>query len=147
MKTFLKYLAVFLVGVLVTQIPDLICLYTDHVEDKYVRATCAGKSPEACDFFEYFPKFEADHATLNKVRTYFLMGEGPVYFVLSGRCSNGLFHNSNAAPKLSGKITLRNYFFSRCSHAMNAASDIIFRDADKEQDPSFDDVTAGDRSK
>ena len=142
MKTLLKYLAAFLVGVLLTQIPDLISLYADHTIGKYQKMVCNDKGigPDKCDFFQYFPLYEAAHPTLNKIHGYLLMGEGPLYFVLSSRCSNGIFYNINASPNGSGKMTKRNYFFSRCSHLMNDISDIIFQDASKEQEPSIDDV-------
>lgn len=146
MKTPLKYALIMFCGILMAQIPDLADLYIERVEKKYVNAECSGHDPKQCDFFKWYPKFENDHPKLVRTLHYFQMGEGPLYWIVSGRCSNRIFNNSNASPKLAGHITNRNYFFNRCSHMMNDLSDLIFRDGDRVQEPSLKNVTAGDRS-
>lgn len=132
-KLFVIVLLAFLLGLVVANLPDLIDVYSDFVISKYQKSECVdkGKGPDQCSFFDYYDKYKVDHKTLEKITGYFQLGQGPAYWVLSGRCSNKIFHNPSAAPKDSGKITMRQYFWSRCSDAMKDASDLIFRDADK----------------
>lgn len=126
---------------LVTQIPDFIGLYADHTMHRYVDKYCTKeqRNAEKCYFGMYYDPYVREHKTLNKMSSYFLMGYGPLYWALSGRCSNQTFHNPSAAPKSSGKITNRQYFFSHCSEATDALSDLIFKDGDKERFPTLED--------
>lgn len=134
MKTFLKYLSVFLLGVLITQTPDLVYIYGQSVESKYQKSECADKGigKNECHFNVYHDKFVQENPKLDRIKTYLILGQGPAYWVLTGRCSNKIFYNPSAT-KDSGKITMRNYFFSRCSRLMIMASDLIFQDADQKQ--------------
>jgi hypothetical protein len=135
MKKALSYIIVFILGALTVQVPDLIMLYNDRVMSSYRDKTCDSKNnPESCDFFAWYETYQNDHPKLSNLDSYFIMGEGPLYMGLSGKCSNHIFHNRNAAPRDSGKITNRNYFFTHCSHLAIAISDLVYRDGDKEQD-------------
>jgi hypothetical protein len=129
MKKLLFALSFFLFGALFTQIPDLIGLYEDHVIHGYQDTYCAKKKigPDKCQFYMYFYPYVKDHPTLNKMHHYFQFSEGPLYFILSGRCSKETFHNPSAAPKDTGKITNRDYFYSRCSDFNMNVSDLIFK--------------------
>lgn len=124
------FLALFLVltGMLITQIPDLINLYADHVSHKYQDKYCKDKGigPDQCDFSLYFYPYQKDHPKLVEMEEYFQMGNGPLYMILSGKCSTRMFHNPSAAPKDTGKITLRDYFFNHCSKFDDDMDDLIY---------------------
>jgi hypothetical protein len=126
----MKYLAmviVFLLGLLVSQVPDLICIYHDHIIHKYQKSECydKGLGPNQCHFGMYFYKFREENPRLDSIGGYFLLGEGPLYFVLTRRCTEEIFYNPSATSS-SGKITLREYFRSRCSSFMNQISDLLY---------------------
>lgn len=128
MKTFLKYLAVFLLGTLVAFIPDAVLLYGDSVTHTYQDRYCTEKgiAKDECDFSTYFDPFKKENPKLLKAIYYFQMGESDIYYALSGKCSNKLFHNVSAVGDKSGKITLREYFVDRCSNFSIDVSDLIY---------------------
>jgi hypothetical protein len=128
LKRSLFALVFILIGATATQIPDLVGLYDDHVTDTYQKKYCDDKKigPDQCSFDLYFYPMQKERPKLVEFFEYFQLSEGPLYFILSGRCSNMIFHNPSAAPKDTGKITNREYFFSRCSQFDQDVSDLIF---------------------
>ncbi len=131
----MKFIVGFVAGLLLTLTPDLIKIYDDHVMDQYQNEGCKDLPDEKkCHFNhnKWYDRYVEENPTLNKFNSYIILGEGPLYWIVTGRCSNRIFHNPSAS-KDSGKITMRNYFFSRCSNYMKDISDLIFQDGDKEQ--------------
>lgn len=132
MKILISSILFFILGLGVSQFPDLFMLYNDHVMYTYRDKTCdSKKDPESCDFFKWYDSYVNENPTIEKIDSYFIMGEGHLYMALSGKCSNHIFHNKNAS-KDSGKITNRQYFFIKCSKFSIYLSDLIYRDSDKE---------------
>jgi hypothetical protein len=127
----IKTLLILLVGMILTQIPDITGIYADWTIKKYQRQYCDDAKPNECDFFKYFPPFEREHPTLRKIFDYFLLGEGSLYMIATKRCSNRIFYNANAAGKDSGKISMREYFRDKCSQFDLDASDLIWGPAHK----------------
>lgn len=122
-------------GISLTITPDLISIYDNYISNAYKAVGCKGLEPNQCFFNQngWYDKYSTENPTLSKISKYFILGEGPLYYVLTGRCSNKIHYNPSATNG-SGKMTRRNYFFSRCSRFMNDISDVIYQDADKEQD-------------
>ena len=125
----MKYLIGFIVGVLFVISPDLASLYSDRVSYSYKKAGCEGLSPNECFFNKnnWYDNYTKDHPILTKIHYYFILGEGPIYWTLSGRCSKQIFYNPSAT-KDSGKITKREYFYDRSSKFMKEASNLIFNE-------------------
>lgn len=123
----MKILVAFLLGLAVGLAPDLASIYVDHEIGTYRKSECwdKGVKRNECEFDMYYDKFAAENPRLEKLSNYLILGEGPLYFVATGRCSNRIFYNPSAT-KESGKITNREYFWSRCSRLMNDASDLFF---------------------
>jgi hypothetical protein len=131
-----KLLIGFLLGIAAAMTPDLIALYEDHIMSQYQVDGCKGVDPNECHFNNngWYDKFEKDHHTLSEVNSYFMLGQGPVYWVFSGRCSLKPFVNPSAVGDLSGKITNRSYFGTRCSRFMEDLSDIVFSEVSNDSD-------------
>lgn len=124
----MKLLLGILLGIFIANIPDLTALYIDHTINGYHERICKAKGLKGqdCKFDMYYDKFTEEHPDMAKIGYYFQLGEGPAYWVLSGRCSNQISYTPSA-----GKIVAREYFWSRCSTFMKDASDLIYRDGDK----------------
>ena len=125
------------------QVPDLVGLYEDHVIHKYQKKLCTakGKKPENCQFDVYYDTYSKENPTLTKMGYYFQLGEGPLFYIVSGRCSHKIFNNVSAAGKESGKISQRQYFWTKCSQFDMDVSDFIFREKSTEGDQFGAEVT------
>ena len=127
---FLKYLTVFVLGFLFSNIPDLVGLHQDYMYKKYFKRECLDKGVniDKCSFYTAFEPLEKEHPTMIKIYNFFMGGEGTLFYVLSGRCSHQLFHNASAAGEQSGKLESREYFLSQCFGMREELSDLIFGD-------------------
>src|SRR5574337_5720 len=109
MKKVLLFLVAFIMGATLVQIPELFQLYDEHVLHTYQKKLCPDRN--TCHFGTFYDPYVKDHPTLHEISDYFILGEGPLYWILSGRCSHKPFVNVDAAGKQSGKITNREYFW------------------------------------
>lgn len=133
-KTISLILVGIIIGALLFATPDIVSLTEDYIIHKYSKSECMDKGidRDRCEFNMYFPFYEKDHPILSKVGSYFIMDEGFIYYVISGRCSNKPMHNVSALGDETGKISMRDYFRNRCGQFAEDLSDLIFGDGDKE---------------
>jgi len=126
----MKFITGFVLGALLVISPDLIMLYEERIIRLYSQKGCADlKDKTKCTWNRnnWYDKYKTDHILLNKIGNNIQLGEGPLYWILSKRCTNKIFYNISAT-KDSGKITNREYFSDRCSKLNIVISDFLFGD-------------------
>lgn len=115
-------------GAILISTPDIVGLYSDHVISKYQKEFCKDKGigPDQCHFSTYYDPYAKENPTLVSMDYYFQLGNGPLYYILSKRCTNRPMHNPSALGDKSGTITLREYFYTQCSKFNNDVSDLLW---------------------